>query len=115
MNIHVSSIRRSLFVAASLTIVVLIPPVAQGAWLDNAGGPLDKTFEAHGGLKQWRKQRQMSYALNGFPLSPQVAKPNRSTVDLNNRFNRIEGEGFVVAFSWRIRSGSAKTKGMPMK
>ncbi len=89
-----SSIGRNLFATASLALVALMLRGAPAA----AAGPLDATVEAHGGLKQWRKQRQMSYTLNGFPLSAQVAKPHRSTVDLNNRSNRIEGEGFVVAF-----------------
>jgi len=93
-----SSNRHNLFATASLAIVALMLPGAPAAGLDAAAGPLDATFEAHGGLEQWRKQRQMTYTLIGFPLSAQVAKPNRSTVDLNNRFNRIEGEGFVVAF-----------------
>ena len=58
--------------------------------------PLASTFEAHGGLDLWRKFGRMTYELNGFPLSPQVAKPNRSTVDLRTRRNRIESEEFVV-------------------
>ncbi len=85
-------IRRHLFVIATLAIVALMLPGTPAAGLDTAaGGALDATFEAHGGLKQWRKQRQMTYTLKGFPLSPQVAKPMSSTVELNNRFNRIEG------------------------
>jgi hypothetical protein len=98
MTTKQSRTRRNLFASASLAIVALMFPGAPAAGLDTGTGPLDQTFEAHGGLDQWRKQRQMSYTLNGFPLSAHVAKPNRSTVDLNNRFNRIEGEGFVVAF-----------------
>lgn len=93
-----SSVRRNLFTTVSLALAALLLPGVPAVALDGAAGPLDKTFEAHGGLEQWRKQRQMSYTLNGFPLSPQVAKPNRSTVDLHNRFNRIDGEGFAVAF-----------------
>jgi hypothetical protein len=93
-----SSIRRNLFATVSLAIMALMLPGVPAAGLNTAAGPLDATFEAHGGLKQWRKLRQMTYTLNGFPLSAQVARPNRSTVDLYNRFNRIEGEGFIVAF-----------------
>ncbi len=98
MTTQRSSIRRNLLATASLAIVALMLPGAPAAGLDTVAGPLDATFEAHGGLKQWRKQRQMTYTLKGFPLSLQVARPNRSTVDLHNRSNRIEGEGFVVAF-----------------
>ena len=61
-------------------------------------GPLAATFEAHGGLDRWHAQRSFSYVLDGFPLSPQVARRNRSTVDLRNRYNRIEGDGFVVGW-----------------
>jgi len=59
---------------------------------------LATTWEAHGSLTQWQKQRTLTYTLNDFPLSAQVAKPNVSTVDLRNRCNRIEGEGFVVGY-----------------
>ena len=94
-----SSIRRhNLCAIASLVIVSFLLPRAPAGAIDTAAGPLDETFVAHGGLKQWRMQRQMTYSFNGFPLSAQVARPNRSTVDLKNRFNRIEGEGFVVGF-----------------
>lgn len=60
--------------------------------------PLTRTLEAHGGLEQWRRQRTLTYTLIDFPLTPQVAKPNTATVDLHNRYNRIEGVGFTVAF-----------------
>ena len=60
---------------------------------------LDKTFEAHGGLEKWQKQYAMVYTMVGFPLTPQVAKPNKSTVDLKNRYNRIESEEFTVGFN----------------
>ncbi len=64
----------------------------------SSDGPLAATFEAHGGLDRWHAQRSFSYVLEGFPLSPQVARRNRSTVDLRNRYNRIESEGFVVGW-----------------
>ena len=98
MTICRSSTRRNLFTITLLAAVALLLQCGPADEFDVAAGPLDPTFEAHGGLKQWREQRQMNYTLNGFPLSPQVSRPNRSTVDLNSRFNRIEGEGFVVAF-----------------
>ena len=60
--------------------------------------PLWRTYEAHGGIDEWRRQGTLTYTLDGFPLSPQVAKPNSATVDLHNRYNRIEGAGFVVGF-----------------
>lgn len=98
MTICRSSTRRNLFTITLLATVAVLLQCGPADEFDVAAGPLDPTFEAHGGLKQWREQRQMNYTLNGFPLSPQVSRPNRSTVDLNSRFNRIEGEGFVVAF-----------------
>lgn len=60
---------------------------------------LDNTFEAHGGLENWQHQNAVTYTMIGFPLSPQVAKPNKSTVDLKNRYNRIESEEFTVGFN----------------
>jgi len=59
---------------------------------------LSKTWEAHGGVARWQAQKQMTYTLYDFPLSAQVAKPNTSTVDLRNRYNRIDGQGFTVGF-----------------
>jgi len=61
--------------------------------------PLTKTFEAHGGLDKWASKGAMIYTLEGFPLTPQVAKPNKSTVDLKNRYNLIESEEFTVGFN----------------
>lgn len=58
-----------------------------------------KTYEAHGGLDKWASKGTMIYTLDGFPLSPQVAKPNKSTVDLKSRYNLIEGEGFTVGYN----------------
>ncbi len=65
----------------------------------SSDGPLAATFQAHGGLDRWQAQRTFSYVLDGFPLSPQVARRNRSTVDLRNRYNRIESDGFVVGWN----------------
>lgn len=59
---------------------------------------LSATFKAHGGLEQWSRHQTFTYTLDGFPLSPQVAKPNSSTVDLRNRYNRIESDGYTVGF-----------------
>ncbi len=85
-----------------LAAVILLSLVVTGARptlaSPSSGGPLAATFVAHGGLDRWQAQRSFSYVLEGFPLSPQVAKRNRSTVDLRNRYNRIEGDGFVVGW-----------------
>lgn len=69
------------------------------------GSPLKKTFDAHGGLEKWNEQKAITYTMIGFPLSPQVAKPNKSTVDLVNRYNRIESEDFKVGFNGEIAWG----------
>lgn len=71
--------------------------VAPG-WSGGPDGPLEKTFEAHGSLEHWNRQGQMSYRMIGFPLTPQVAKPSQSTVDLRTRRNRIESDAFTVGF-----------------
>lgn len=65
----------------------------------NGDNPLAKTFEAHGGLDTFASKGAMMYTLEGFPLTPQVAKPNTSIVDLNNRYNLIESDGFTVGFN----------------
>ena len=83
---------------AVIVCSVFVSTAAYGQQGKTNSGLLAKTFEAHGGLEQWRKQKTLTYTLKDFPLSPQVAKPNTSTVDLSNRFNRIVGEGFTVGF-----------------
>lgn len=83
--------------APGLAAMVLLSLVVTGHRPTDASpssdGPLAATFEAHGGLDRWQARRSFSYLLDGFPLSPQVARRHRSTVDLRNRYNRIEGEG----------------------
>ena len=87
-----------------ISIVVIVMAFALMAPLNGCANhhtddmPLAQTFKAHGGLDDWRQQRTFVYTLNGFPLSPQVIKPNTSIVDLHRRYNRIEGVGFTVGF-----------------
>ncbi len=104
--------------AGALVAVMLIVAVLGGGVIgnDEAGdkrdqpvdvaggleGAMQKTFDAHGGLDRWRAQRQFSYALDGFPLSEQVAQPHRQTVDLRTRRNRIESQGFTVGFNGKV-------------
>jgi hypothetical protein len=59
---------------------------------------LARTFAAHGGLDRWAEFSRMTYDMDGFPLSKPMSRPNTSTVDLRQRRNRIDGDGFVVAF-----------------
>jgi len=80
-----------------LGVAIII--ISTGCTQNIKATPLGKTYEAHGGIKQWQRQRTFIYSLEGFPLSPQVAKTNTSTVDLRHRYNRIEGTGFVVGFN----------------
>jgi len=86
----------SLLLGAALLISCTTSPdhVAAGT----SSSALAPTLEAHGGLERFRSRRQFAYTMDGFPLSPQMAKRNRSTVDLHRRFNRIDGDGFVVGF-----------------
>lgn len=65
----------------------------------NTKNPLAGTFEAHGGLDAIAAKGTMIYTLEGFPLTPQVAKPNTSTVDLKNRYNLIKSQDFTVGFN----------------
>jgi hypothetical protein len=87
-------------VTASFLLIIGVAVLAWVApgWSGGQAGPLGKTLEAHGGLDRWNEQGQMSYRMIGFPLTPQVAKPSRSTVDLRTRRNRIESDGFTVGF-----------------
>jgi hypothetical protein len=99
MTTQRSQLARLVSGLAAITLLSLVvtgprPTLASSS----SDGPLAATFEAHGGLDRWQAQRTFSYVLDGFPLSPQVAKRNRSTVDLRNRYNRIEGDGFVVGW-----------------
>jgi len=65
---------------------------------DAGSALIDEMLEAHGGIDLFRSKRQMIYTMHGFPLSPSMAKQNRSTVDLATRSNRIDGDGFTVGF-----------------
>lgn len=86
---------------ATAALVLAIGPLSSSPAAPPSDSPLAATFAAHGGLDRWRAQRVFTYELVGFPLSPQVARPNRSTVDLKTRHNRIEGDGFVVGWNGR--------------
>jgi len=92
-------------------LVVFFPLFMGGNSAVLAESPLVKTWEAHGGISNWRKQQTFTYTLNGFPLSAPMAKPNVSTVDLVNRYNKIEGQGFTVGFdgneAWALPSREA--------
>lgn len=59
---------------------------------------LNEVIAAHGGIERYRKFGGMKYKTVGFPLTPFVAKPNTSTVDLVSRNNRIDGVDFSVGF-----------------
>ena len=82
-----------------------------------AESPLAPTLEAHGGLEHWQAQGTLTYLLDGFPLSPQAAKPHRSTVDLRTRRNYIVGEEFTVGFdgehAWSLPTLDAV--GLPLR
>lgn len=90
---------------SSLYLVLVLALVAMFGFNDqlfaemSSDNPLVKTYEAHGGLDKWAGKGTMIYTLDGFPLSPQVAKHNKSTVDLKSRYNLIEGEGFTVGYN----------------
>ena len=91
------------------------------SWANDAraagAAQLQKTLAAHGGLATWQGYGSLNYTMQGFPLSEQIAKPNRSFVDLKSRTNRIEGEGFVVGFdgqnSWS--TPAPKASGLPSR
>ncbi len=78
---------------------------------------LDSTWQAHGGLARWQQQRTFQYTMKGFPLSAQMQKPNTSTVDLQSRRNRIDGEGFTVAYDGKKAWGlpDDKAAGIPAR
>jgi len=91
------SIRFSVVLTAALMLGILTGGVAAAqAGSDN---PLAETFEAHGGLDKWSGMNTMTYTMDGFPLTPQVAEHSVSTVDLRTRNNRIESEGYTVGFN----------------
>ena len=59
---------------------------------------LNEVIAAHGGLAAYRQFGGMKYEMVGFPLTPAVAKPSTSTVDLVSRNNRIDGTGYTIGF-----------------
>lgn len=102
MNAKAQRIVGFIVAALAISLVMLGTGCARNVKMTS----LERMLEAHGGIEQWRRQRSFTYTLKGFPLSPQVAKPNTATVDLRNRHNRIEGTGFTVGFdgekAWSI-------------
>lgn len=53
---------------------------------------INTIFEAHGGLENWRKQRTLSYVL------PKPGNPEKHTIDLSKRFDKITSEDFDLGF-----------------
>ncbi|MCH7547572.1 MAG: hypothetical protein IID30_14315 [Planctomycetes bacterium] len=95
--------QKSQFVFYPLAVITLLMTFVitthTQAWqASQATSPLAATFEAHGGLDRFQSFGTMAYTMKGFPLSAPMAKTNRSTVDLKTRRNRIDGEGFTVAW-----------------
>lgn len=87
---------RRLLVAAAIGLGAVIAGSAPAA---RDATPLTSTIEAHGGIEAWNRFGTLAYTMDGFPLSAPMAKANRSTVDLRSRFNRIDGDGFTVAWN----------------
>lgn len=53
---------------------------------------IDKMFQAHGGLDNWKKQKSLSYHLNSGE------KKEIHTIDLENRKVLINGDGYDIGF-----------------
>ena len=60
---------------------------------------IEATLDAHGGLDTWHDYSSLSYRMVGFPLTPAVAEPSLSRVDLKHRRNRIESAGYTVGWN----------------
>ncbi len=96
-----------------MTLVITAHSPARQA--SQAKSPLAATFKAHGGLNLFRTFGTMAYTKNGFPLSAPMSKTNRSTVDLKTRNNRIDGDGFTVAWDgkWAWSTPGPDAVGLP--
>lgn len=85
-------------------------PVQQEMVVDEAVYPdaLTKVFEAHGGLKQWKAQRTLSFVL------PKPNLPETHTIDLRTRMDRIDTDQFSMGFdgerAWLL-NGSGSYEG----
>ncbi len=91
-------VKRSLVFITLLVTMVIFNVGCNITPLQQASHPLTKTFDAHGGLSQWKKHKSFTYTLNGFPLSQQVAQPNTTTVDLEQRLHRIDSHLFTAGY-----------------
>ncbi len=71
---------------------------------------LEKVFAAHGGLENWKSQRTLVYTKGGD-------KPEIHTIDLVNRKDKVEGEGFSMGFDgnqvW-LQNANEAYKGDPV-
>jgi hypothetical protein len=64
----------------------------------NGSRVLGRGIQAHGGLEAWKSKGTLAYTLRDFPLTPALAKPNRSTIDLVSRFNHMKSDAFSAAW-----------------
>ncbi|MDF0706349.1 MAG: DUF6503 family protein [Bacteroidota bacterium] len=71
---------------------------------------LSKVFEAHGSLKQWKKQRTLTFLL------PKTNFSETHTIDLWSRMDRVDTEQFSMGFdgeqAW-LMNGSGNYEGDP--
>jgi hypothetical protein len=91
------AIRFLLALSVLAVLTIGMPPAWTAHTADNS--PLERTYNAHGGLQRWNAMSQMTYAMEGFPLTPQAGERSISTVDLSTRNNRIESEGYIVGYN----------------
>jgi hypothetical protein len=92
MNINITrNLTQSIIILVAAVTALNMPAKANES-------PIHDVIEAHGGLDRWQSLGTFQYTMDGFPLSPQTAQVNTSTVNLRTRANRIESAEWTVGF-----------------
>lgn len=75
-------------------------------------GPLDQTYEAHGGLNQWQSYRSLSLHMS-YERGGEIREETILT-DLQTRQERIEGSDYVLGYDgndyWEKLPDGVKTR-----
>lgn len=95
-----------------LSLLLLVPGISLSL---TAQTPLDKTFEAHGGLDTWKSYQGLSFDIE-YP-GKNGARTEHFQIDLNTRHERIQGSDYELGYDgenyWQWNKGEEKKNRNP--